>query len=97
MLLFSVADKNRIVKRIDTREKAVYNCQTFVRRLSSAVEHLFCKQVVVGPNPTVGSKSSVAAVPEWSIGTVCKTVAFTGSEGSNPSRCTTILADVAQW
>ncbi len=29
----------------------------YLRRLSSAVEHLFCKQVVVGSNPTVGSES----------------------------------------
>lgn len=53
------------------------------------VEQLFCKQQVVGPNPTLGSTD--AGMPEWTIGMVCKTIARKGYEGSNPSPSTNFL------
>ena len=42
---------------------------------------------LVGSNPLSGLEHRVSVrgeVPEWLIGTVCKTVALTGYTGSNP-------------
>ena len=49
---------------------------------------------LVGSTPLSGCASSLRGfygeVPEWLIGTVCKTVALTGYTGSNPVLSTTL-------
>lgn len=55
------------------------------------VEQPHGKGQVVGPIPTLGSARCIknklenAGMAEWSIATVCKTVARTGYVGSNPT------------
>lgn len=39
----------------------------------------------------------IVRMPEWTIGSVCKTDALTGYPGSNPGPDTESVAEIAQW